>query len=87
MKDKFLKFMGHKNGSMIITFVCIIICLVLINYGQSKEINTLEEKIENQSNYIEELDQNILIHLGLKINLLNEKLINQEHFIEQLWNK
>ena len=85
-KNWLFNMMGHKNSPMITIFICIIIILTLISIGKSKHINILEKKIENQSNYIEELDQNILMPLGLEIDSLKAKLINQEYFIEQLWN-
>ena len=85
-KNWLFNMMGHKNSPMITIFICIIIILTLISIGKSKHINILEKKIENQSNYIEELDQNILMPLGLEIDSLKSKLINQEYFIEQLWN-
>ena len=84
-KNWLFNMMGHKNSPMITIFICIIIILTLISIGKSKHINILEKKIENQSNYIEELDQNILMPLGLEIDSLKSKLINQEYFIEQLW--
>ena len=65
MKDKFLNLVGHKNSPMITAFVCIIICLILISYGQSQELNRLKEKIKHQSNYIEEIDNNVLKPLGI----------------------
>jgi|TARA_R110002020_G_scaffold23035_2_gene77171 predicted Holliday junction resolvase-like endonuclease len=65
MKKSFLNLVGHKNSPMITAFVCIIICLILISYGQSQEINALKGKIEYQSNYIEEIDNNVLKPLGI----------------------
>ena len=59
IKDKFLNLIGHKNSPMITVFICIIICLILISHGQSKNINVLEEKIENQHDYIGELNRTI----------------------------
>ena len=65
MKKSFLNLVGHRNSPMITIFVCIIICLILICHGKSQEINTLEEKIKHQSNYIEEIDNNVLKPLGI----------------------
>ena len=46
-------------------FIMIIIGFIFVIYSQSKEINTLKEIIEYQSNYIEEIDNNVLKPLGI----------------------
>ena len=45
--------------------IMIIIAFILITIAQSKEIDTLHEKIEYQSNYIEDIDKNVLTPLGI----------------------
>ena len=46
-------------------FIMIIIGFIFVIYSQSKEINTLKEIIEYQSNYIEEINNNVLKPLGI----------------------
>ena len=66
--------------------LCLLIILSIISINKTKYINTLEKNLYNQELYINELNEDILVPLGLEIDSLKSNLKNQEYFIEQLWN-
>ena len=53
------------KNQLLAGLIMIIIAFILITIAQSKEIDTLHEKIEYQSNYIEDIDKNVLTPLGI----------------------
>ena len=76
MKEKFLNLTGHKNSPMITVFICIIIILMLISHGKSKEINKLEERIENQINFIDTLASTTCEEEKILVNNLYDEVSN-----------
>tara|TARA_R110002020_G_scaffold113396_1_gene260822 strand:+ start:87 stop:365 length:279 start_codon:yes stop_codon:yes gene_type:complete len=54
-KNWLLNITGHKNSPMITVFICIIILLMLISHGKSKEIKKLKKEIYNQELCIKEV--------------------------------
>jgi len=73
-----------KNKFLIACTVCTI--FIFYSFHLVKTNSVLKERIENQLNYIEELNQNVLVPLGLELDSLRLRSINNERFIEELWN-
>ena len=68
-KNWLLNMIGHKNSPMITVFICIIIILVLISHGKSKQINTLKENF--WINQVEHMDEAIESKCEEKIKLID----------------
>ena len=75
-KNWLFNMIGHKNSPMITAFICIIIILMLISHGKSKEIKKLNEdnKILTDNfwiNQVGHMDDALQHECGKKVKLID----------------
>ena len=79
-KNWILNIMGHKCSPMITAFVCIIIILLLISHGKSKEIKNLNEEVKILTdnfwiNQVGHMDEALQHECGKKIKTIDSLYI------------